>query len=430
MSWILFGLSALVAVATLNALWPVRRPWWLKLPSFNAGWFANELPVHLLAGHTVVVVVLAAMGALGERPGQVGVALSVAAAAGLVVLAAAHQRAGNAMDEALRWSIGPGGPVIADGDGKTGRPVPWSWLVWPWLAWSRPPGVEPVAGVVYSIVAGRSLELDVYRPAGRRHGCPVLVEIHGGGWITGDRRLEARPLMAHMAAQGWVCVSVDYRVGRTATWPDQIIDVNGALAWVREHVSEYGGDPDFVAVTGGSAGGHLAALAALTPDDVDYRPPSGTAARIRACVPFYGPYDFGNSLGLHPPGEMRLVERFVVKVPLAEDPTRYESGAPLSRVHADAPAFLVVQGTSDNLVSLDESRAFVDKLRANSSAVVAYAEVPRGQHAFDAVASVRTGHVINGVGRFLNHVHSEYRQTAPSSTTAAARVAGDRVDRR
>ena len=61
MSWILFGLSALVAVATFNALWPVRRPWWLKLPSFNAGWFANELPVHLLAGHSIVVVVLAGL---------------------------------------------------------------------------------------------------------------------------------------------------------------------------------------------------------------------------------------------------------------------------------------------------------------------------------------------------------------------------------
>ena len=151
---------------------------------------------------------------------------------------------------------------------------------------------------------------------------------------------------------------------------------------------------------------------------------------IRACVPFYGVFDFDNSLGLHPPGEMRLVERFVVKAPLAEDPTPYARAAPLTRVHADAPAFLVVQGTSDNLVSLDESRAFVDKLRANSSAVVAYAEVPRGQHAFDAVASVRTGHVIDGVGRFLNHVHSEYRQTAPSSTTTSARVVGDRVDRR
>ena len=249
MSWILFGLSALVAVATFNALWPVCRPWWLRLPSFNAGWFANELPIHLLFGHATVVVVLAAMGAVDDRPGRVGVAVSVAAVAGLAVLAAAQQRAGNAMEEALGRSIGPRGPTTSDADGMTGRPVPWSWLVWPWLAWSRSPGVEPVARVIYSTVDGRSLELDIHRPGGRRHDCPVLVEIHGGGWITGDRRLEARPLMAHMAAQGWVCVTADYRVGRTATWPDQIIDVNAALAWVREHVAEYGGDPDFVAIS-------------------------------------------------------------------------------------------------------------------------------------------------------------------------------------
>ena len=76
-----------------------------------------------------------------------------------------------------------------------------------------------------------------------------------------------------------------------------------------------------------------------------------------------------------------------------------------------------------------ESRAFVDKLRTTSRAAVAYAEVPRAQHAFDAVASVRTSHVINGVARFLDHVHSEHRQTAPSSTTASAPAAGDRADR-
>ena len=106
-----------------------------------------------------------------------------------------------------------------------------------------------------------------------------------------------------------------------------MIDVNSALAWVREHITEYGGDPDFVAVTGGSAGGHLAALAASPPTMT--RPAAvGQAALIRACVPFYGPYDFANSLGLHPAGEMRLVERFVVKVPLAEDPTLYERAAP------------------------------------------------------------------------------------------------------
>lgn len=432
MSWILFGLSAVVAVATINALWPVRRPWWLKLPSFNAGLVANELPVHVLTVDAIVVAVLAGSGALDDRPGRVGLALSVAAAVGLVVLAAAHHRAGDAMDDAVSGTIGSEAVTMAGAGGArpaAGRPVPRSWLVWPWLAWCRAPGVERVAGIVYATVDGRSLELDVHRPARCRPGCPVLVEIHGGGWIAGDRRLEARPLMRHMAALGWVCVSVDYRIGRAATWPEQIIDVNTALAWVQEHISEYGGDPDFVAVTGGSAGGHLAALAALAPDDVEYRARSGTAAIIRACVPFYGPYDFANSLAIHPHGEMRLIERSVVKVRQADDPTRYERAAPLARVHAHAPAFLVIQGSSDNLVFPAESRAFVDELRMTSRAAVVYAEIPRAQHEFDAFASIRTGHVINGVARFLDHVRSEHLRTVPSSTTTPAPAAGDQADR-
>ena len=69
------------------------------------------------------------------------------------------------------------------------------------------------------------------------------------------------------------------------------------------------------------------------PDEPEYRPRSGTPAPIQACVPFYGPYDFDNRLGLHPPGEMRLVERLVVKVPLADDPDRYARASPLARVH-------------------------------------------------------------------------------------------------
>jgi acetyl esterase/lipase len=113
---------------------------------------------------------------------------------------------------------------------------------------------------------------------------------------------------------------------------------------------------------------------------------------------------------------MRLVERLVVKVPLADDAGRYERGSPLARVHRDAPPFLVVQGASDNLVFPAESQAFVERLCATSRSPVAYVEVPRAQHEFDAVPSVRTGHVITGVEGFLTHIHSTHRRSTPAAS--------------
>jgi acetyl esterase/lipase len=409
-SWIFLILSVFGALGTLNALWPRRRPWWMKLASFNQGWLANELPIHVLAGNAIGVALFGALGALDERPGQIGLALTIASSVGLVVLAAAHFRAGATTMDALRDGLGA--------DVPPGRErIPTSQLVLPWLAWVTPSGVERVPKVVYATVAGRALKLDVYRPASRPDHCPVLVEIHGGGWMVGDRRFDARPLMTRMARRGWVCLSIDYRLSRRATWPDHIVDVKTALAWVREHVADYGGDADFVAVTGGSAGGHLAALAALTPNDDEYKPQQGTEASVRACVSFYGVYDFDNSLGLRKPAEMRLVERHIVKVPQASNPDLYARAAPLGRVTQDAPPFMVVQGTSDNLVFPAESRAFVARLRQISRQPVVYAEVPRGHHAFDTVPSVRTGGVIAGVEHFLSHCHAEHRLTENGRTS-------------
>jgi acetyl esterase/lipase len=419
MPWFFFVLSALMALCVAHALWPLRRPWWLKLLSFNLGWMVNELPLHALAGNATMVVIFTSRGALDARPGWVALGLTAASSVGLVVLAAAHRRAGTAVDTALRDALGDDVPPFGAPDRRGEPPLPRSWLVVPWLAWWPTPGVERVANVVYSTVAGRDLKLDVYRPAAHPDNCPVLVEIHGGGWITGDRRFEARPLMARMAARGWVCVSIDYRLGRRATWPDHIVDVNTALAWVREHVADYGGDPGFVAVTGGSAGGHLAALATLTQDDPEFHPIWGTPARIRACVPFYGAYDFDNSLGLRPPGEQSFVERLVVKVPMADAPAVYAHASALKRVNDDAPPFLVIQGTSDNLVFPAESRALVSRLRAVSKAPTAYAEIPRAQHEFDALPSVRTAHVVSGVERFLRHVHAGHVHSGHVDTTAA-----------
>jgi acetyl esterase/lipase len=401
-SWVFLVLAAFGAAGTLNALWPARRPWWFKLPSFNMGWLANELPFHALATNAIGVAVFDALGAFEERPGQVGLALTIASSIGLVVLGAAHGKAGAAMTQALDHEPGP----VGSGEAT----IPRAQLLLPWLVWSRAPGVERIPNVVFARAGDHDLKLDVFRPKTRTVGCPVLVEIHGGGWVMGDRRADARPLMSRMARRGWVCMTVDYRLGRHAKWPDHIVDVKTALAWVREHAADYGGDADFVVITGGSAGGHLAALAALTPNDPDYASPSGTEATIRACVSFYGVYDFDNSLRLRRPAEARHVERNVVKVPQADAPLVYERASPLARVNPDAPPFLVIQGTSDNLVYPTESRAFVERLRNTSRQPVLYAEIPRGHHAFDAVASVRTARVVAGVENFLSSVHRDARR--------------------
>jgi acetyl esterase/lipase len=419
MSWIFLFLSVVGALGTANALWPLRRPWWLKLPSFNSGWVANELPLHALGWNVAMVAFFAWWGALDDRAGLVALVLTAVSSVGLLLLALAHRRAGPAVNRAVPEGLGVDYQTHVEPEfaRRFDEPLPRPWMLLPWLVWFKAPGVERIANVVYASVAGRDLKLDVYRPAARPSQCPVLVEIHGGGWMMGDRRFDARPLMARMAARGWVCVSVDYRLGRSATWPDHIVDVKTALAWVREHVAEYGGDPEFVAVTGGSAGGHLAALAALTPNDAEYKPSSGVEAQIRACVSFYGVYDFNNSLGLRKPAEMKFVERYVVKLPAADAPDVYTRATPLARLNENAPPFMVVQGTSDNLVYPAESRAFVDRLRETSRAPVVYAEVPRGHHAFDAVPSVRTAHVVAGVERFLAHTYSVYREARPRTVT-------------
>ena len=102
------------------------------------------------------------------------------------------------------------------------------------------------------------------RRAAAARSAPVLLQIHGGGWTIGNKRQQALPLMMHLSRRGWVCVAANYRLSPRATFPDHLIDVKQALRWIRENIAEYGGDPGFVAITGGSAGGHLSALAALT----------------------------------------------------------------------------------------------------------------------------------------------------------------------
>ena len=94
-------------------------------------------------------------------------------------------------------------------------------------------------------------------------------------------------------------MTANYALSPKATFPDHLIDVKRALAWVKEHIAEYGGDPGYVVISGGSAGGHLSSLAALTPNRPEYQPGfEAVDTTVQACVPFYGVYDFTNRDGI------------------------------------------------------------------------------------------------------------------------------------
>ena len=228
--------------------------------------------------------------------------------------------------------------------------------------------------------------------------------------------------MHRLAARGWVCVSVDYRLSPRATFPDHLIDVKHALRWMREHAAEYGGDPDFIVVTGGSAGGHLASLMALTANDPEYQPGFENAdTSLAGCVSFYGVYDFLDRNGNWPhPGMRKLAERHVVKAKLKAAPEQFHAASPMSRVHADAPPMLIVHGDHDTLVPVAEARQFFEIYRQSTSAVTAYAEIPGAQHAFEIFPSLRTVLVLDGVERFLAVLLSRYLAVRDGNAIAAA----------
>ena len=128
------------------------------------------------------------------------------------------------------------------------------------MAFSHP-DVERIVDVPYADVSAATSSTSTAAPTAPT-GCPTLLQVHGGGWVIGDKQ-RAGPAAdaAPGAQQGWVCFAPNYRLSPRATWPDHLIDVKRAIAWVREHGAEYGADPGFLVLTGGSAGGQLARCA-------------------------------------------------------------------------------------------------------------------------------------------------------------------------
>ncbi len=398
--------SLVGAVLVVNAYFPTRvEP--LTVASFAFGWLPGELPLQLVVIEMACTVWFVTEGALSDWTGWVGLGVALVSWMGLVGLAVSAHRDGRRVSEALAGASG--GPL----GGGEADPAP-RWNRWWRIALGVPVGrggVRRIRNVDYWGDGNYRHKCDILVPRdGTPERAPVLVYIHGGAWMIGDKREQGRPMMGELVRRGWVCVAVNYRLSPRATWPAHVVDCKRALAWVREHIAEYGGDPSFVAVSGGSAGGHLAALVALTPGDSAFQPGFEDAdTGVDACVPFYGVYDMTgeqSGSGKYGPGLVELLEERVFKVAIADDREVFEQASPTFRVVPSAPPIFVLHGGNDTLVPVEVARVFVDRLRAVSEAPVAYAELPLAQHAFDVLASIRSRHTTMASVAFLEGIRA------------------------
>jgi len=265
MEWVFLAVGVASLLTTLNAIRPV--PWTVvSIFSFFGGWLATELAIHRVAIQFLIVIAFVLLGALNTWQGIVGVLLMLPSILGSLYLVAIARGAGEVAEQALKDGLGNDYLEHIDSDlsARHDPTIPWARLLLPFRMGL--PEVERTKNLSYGPY-GRRNRLDVYRRKDHPTKAPILFQIHGGGWVIGNKEEQGRPLMLHMAAHGWVCVAPNYRLSPRATFPDHLVDLKRALAWTREHAEEYGGDPNFIVVTGGSAGGHLTALVALTQND-------------------------------------------------------------------------------------------------------------------------------------------------------------------
>jgi acetyl esterase/lipase len=376
----------------------------LTIPTFAFGWLRGELALQTILFEAAVTGGFWRGGAFETGTGQFGLAISCVSWGLLIASHRRGMRAGEAISTALAMI---GVDYEDDVSPLYGFFLPFSF---------KHPKVQKIRNIEYGESlpgdkGGRNL-LDLILPKSAREGDrrPVLLQVHGGGWIIGDKREQGQPLMTHLASRGWICVAINYRLSPKATMPDHIVDVKRAIAWIRSHIEEFGGDPNFLCITGGSAGGHLSSLAALTANDPRFQPGfENVDTRIDGCVPFYGVFDFVDRADDRPLGKMSdFLGPIVFKCTPEENPELWDSVSPITRVDSNAPPFFVIQGSHDSLVFAEEADTFVAALREKSVEPVLHVELIGAQHAFEIFHSPRSAHAVKGATQFLEKLHSDY----------------------
>jgi acetyl esterase/lipase len=251
----------------------------------------------------------------------------------------------------------------------------------------------------------REILCDLWRPAGDHVSSLAFIFFHGSGWAAGDKDFGTRPFFNHLVAQGHTVMDVAYRLCPEVQLTEMVGDVKRAVAWMKENAEKYGVDPDKVVLAGGSAGGHVAMLAAYTPNDSKFTPQElkNVDLSVRGMVAYYAPVDLEagfipwreanpNADLVAPPIGTRLEGmegiKFAGRMDLLlggspeEVPEVYKMAAPMTHVNSKTPPTLLLQGTTDVLVPVEPTKALYTKLvEAGVPAVMVI--FPTTEHMFD-----------------------------------------------
>ncbi len=352
---LLFG--GLVGLAgSWNALRPLIDPTRRYSPAWLPAMVVTELAPFWLLVHGAVLAAGLALGGWSNWGGRIGVGLLVLSMMLLVWIVVRTLLAVRSLRRLVD------GPVHGTSGAArlVGRPI------------LTPTGVRETLGIEWR--AG--LTLDLVRPDDERRELPVVVYVHGGGWTGGGPQRQARDLYHTLALDGWATLAIRYPFAPRASVPQQVAVVRSAVAWARSAGHDHGVEATTVVLAGGSAGAHLAVMAAFTPEHED--------ERVSAVVAMYGIYDMANRN--HKRAHWGMIRRDVMHAGVAEAPDRYDAVSPLVQITADSPPMLILHGTRDTLVPVGEAEQFVAALRA-AGRPVEFVPVPGAQHAFDAVTA-------------------------------------------
>lgn len=252
-------------------------------------------------------------------------------------------------------------------------------------------------GVLFSDVAylpeGREEKLDVYLPEKAGANRPCILYIHGGGWSRGDKasRKFSKTIAEKFIAEGIAVASINYTL-ETPRWPGNLYDCKRALRFVKAHAGELGIDPDYIIACGGSAGGHLAELMALTSGNPAYDEPGAPESpdsTLCVGIGLFGIVDLRMVMPQHKPrtwGDVVFSEtEYAVagELPVKDHPPVWKAASPLFQITKDSIPMLLVHGDADEVVEWEQSEMLYKKGKS-LGVDIEFLKVPGAPHGIGA----------------------------------------------